>query len=140
MKKNRIEFYRFFAVGFAAFLLDFGILNTLVYVFDFKAELFNFVLVANIVSTVCAILFGFYFQKRWTFKIIERNKTKTEFALFMVLQSFNLLFYNALVFNLLIKGLGLSIPLSKVLTISIQTFSSYFAMKYLVFKTGLAKQ
>ncbi len=133
MKRLNKEIVRFVVVGFSAFIIDFGILNTLVFVFDFRAQLFNFILLANVISTVSAVLFAFYFQKKWTFRIIDSQKAKTEFFLFVGLQLFNILFYSTLLFNLLVNAFDVPIPVAKILVVGGQTVTSYVAMKYFIF-------
>ncbi len=134
-KTLNTQVFRFLVVGFSAFLIDYGTLFILIEVFKFNLELFNFILVANIISTVIAVLFGFYFQKKWTFKTINSEKAKMEFVLFIALQVFNILFYNALLFNIFRYNLSLDALIAKPLVVVFQTITSYMAMKFIIFKT-----
>lgn len=136
MVKSKLnsQVVRFLIIGFSAFLIDYGTLNLLVKVLKFDLELFNFILVANIISTILAVLFGFYFQRKWTFKTINSNKAKREFMLFILLQLFNIIFYNTIIFNILRTNIGLDVAIAKPIVVVFQTVTSYLAMKFIIFK------
>ena len=136
LRKLNREYIKFLVIGLSAFLIDFSILNTLVYVFGFRTQLFNFVLVANVVSTVTAVLFGFYFHKHWTFNSKSYKKIKNELFLFVGLQLFNIVVYNSVVFNIFVNVFEVPIPISKILVAGMQMVTSYIVMKFWIFSNS----
>ncbi len=124
---------RFAFVGLSAFFIDFGILNFLVYVCDFRVMLFGNILVANVISTVTAVVYAFILQKRWTFQITDSHRRKRQFVSFVALQGFNLVVYNTLVFNFLVNNSHAPIPVSKIIVAAVQMVSSYLCMRFLIF-------
>ena len=133
MRRLNKEFIRFLIVGFTAFLIDFIILNVLVYIFEFTYELFNFVLVANLISSAISLPFGFYYQRKVTFKDGSSEKTGRKFTMFISLQLTNTIVYNVFIFNALINFLSVPIPISKVIVVGCMAVTSYLVMKYLIF-------
>lgn len=134
MRKLIREQVKFLIVGFGAFLIDFAILNGLVYGLDYRDKLFDFALIANIISTITAVLFAFYFQRHWTFRASNSGAQKQEFGLFVGLQAFNVLIYSTLMFNYLINTTHILIPIAKIIVVAIQMISSYLVMKFVIFK------
>ncbi len=133
MEKLNTEITRFLLVGGSAFIVDFLILNFLVYMLGFQTRLFGYILVANVTSAAVAVLYGFILQKKWTFKRVQNNDIRREFIGFASLQVFNIVFYNVLVFNILNETLRVPIPVSKIIVACSQAITSYMIMRHIIF-------
>lgn len=127
------EFQRFFIVGVTAFLLDFGLLNFMTYILDFRVVLFDLIYLPNIISTVTAVIYGFILQKRWTFKDTSSAQSKIQLTKYFSVHLLNLILYNSILFGILLN-LGVLIPIAKIITNTLQMFSSYILFKKFVFK------
>jgi putative flippase GtrA len=126
------EFVVFFVGGVTAFLLDFSILQFEILVLHYNATLFNFIFIPNLISTGIAIFYAFAFQKFIAFREKE-GKVYEQFAKHVSLQGANLIVFNTILFGIFLS-FGLSVTFSKIIVTGIQTFWSFFAYKFFVFK------
>jgi len=126
------EFRNFIIGGGSAFIIDFSILFSLVYILQIKAELFDFIFIPNIISTSISIVYSFFFQKHISFKS-SSEKAKTQFGKFILVQAFNLSVFNGILFGLLLNT-HLSVAFSKILSTSVQMGFSFMMYKFFVFK------
>lgn len=125
------EFKMFFIGGITAFILDLAILQTQVKLLNFDLKLLGFIFVPNIISTVIAVIYSFFFQKFVAFKNNSASKKK-QFAKHIVLHTFNIIIFGAFIFGLLLN-MTHSSGISKIITTGIQTLWSFFAYKLFVF-------
>jgi len=126
------EFRNFLIGGLTAFLVDFGLLAFQTYILNFKLELFGFIYVPNVISTVIALVYSFYFQKYISFKG-NQQKVKTQFPKFVFVSIFNLLLFGVIVFSILMD-LHIVIPIIKIITTGFQMCTSFILYKFFVFK------
>lgn len=126
------EFQKFFVVGISSFLLDFAILNFLLYIVNLNTFLFGIISVPNLISSITAILFNYILQRRWTFKS-ENTAVIRESLKFFSVHGFNLIIFNGILFGFLAQ-LGFPKPLVKIFVTGVQLFFSFALYKFFVFK------
>lgn len=131
------EFQKFFVSGVLAFLLDFGLLNLQVYILKFQSVLFEVIFIPNVISTTAGITFNFLMQRYWTFNDREKDTAAKEGIKYLAVQFFNLVFFNGLVFGIIIQ-LGVLIPVAKIITNGLQMICSYILFKYFVFGSKMS--
>lgn len=126
------EFRNFFIGGITAFALDFSILYFLTNILNWRAELFDLIVIPNIISASISIIYNFFFQKHIVFKG-SSSKVEKQFGKFVLVQLSNLILFSGILFGLLVN-LFISLLLSKVITTAVQMFYSFLLYKFFVFK------
>ena len=79
-QKEAKRFVKFSIVGAAGALLDFGILNLLIFAFGWNSNLGK--VAANIISTGLAIISNFTWNRLWTFPESRSRKKRTQLPQF----------------------------------------------------------
>jgi putative flippase GtrA len=82
-KKIFFEFIKFATVGTGGVLIDFVLLNTLSWITGITSG--SAIIPLNVISFSTALLFTFFFNKRWTFGDLSVGKNYKKFALFMLI-------------------------------------------------------
>ena len=90
--RERTRFLKFAVVGVIGAIVDFGIANLLVYVFDVQ------LVVAGTISFICAILSNFTWNRVWTYPDSRSKSPVTQFIQFAVIS---------------VLGLAIRIPILK---------------------------
>lgn len=143
LKKIPIKFYRFLVIGLSNFVIDFIIFNILFHVLQIQTkivlsqELSAVLFLANIISVAIASVFGYYFNRSWTFENKSDN-VASQYSKYLLVAVVNI-FLNNLIFGLLVNKVFASnafavTTVSKVMATSFQVISSYLLYKYVVFR------
>lgn len=141
LKTYRVQqFIRFFISGGLAFLVDFGILMVLLYVFkytdSYTVGIFGVTLhlvYANLISTFLGTVVSFILNKYYAFQSRTNSReTSKQFSQFFVVGVFNYFVHNILFgyATLLI----IPAPVAKFVLIALQMVWSFFLYKIVVFK------
>ncbi|MCB9107490.1 MAG: GtrA family protein [Anaerolineales bacterium] len=96
-KKEAKRFIKYGIVGVLGTIIDFSILNFLIFVVGWSTPFGK--LMANIVSTSVAIISNFVCHRAWTFPESQSRKKRTQLAQFTIVSLVGLLL-NTLVFYL----------------------------------------
>ena len=90
--RERTRFLKFAVVGTIGAVVDFGIANLLIYVFDVNLVL------AGTISFICAILSNFTWNRLWTYPDSRSKNLVTQFIQFVVIS---------------VMGLAIRVPILK---------------------------
>jgi len=135
--KLPLNFYKFFIVGSTGVVINISIFNILYYILNFKLELFDFIIMANVVSTLLTTIYGYVLNKSWSFEDKSPDITK-QFSKYLILAIINNTLNAIMVGILTAKKCGPSSCLPPTLAIIIATamltISNYFLYKLIVFK------
>ena len=96
-KKEAKRFVKYGIVGVLGTIIDFGILNFLIFVMGWSSPFGK--LLANVVSTGAAIISNFICHRSWTFPESQSRKKRTQLVQFTIVSIIGLLL-NTLVFYL----------------------------------------
>lgn len=149
LKKFPVNFYKFVIVGGTVFVIDFIVFSILFHILkvQFKLTLWQIseqialvFSLPNIISVSLASVFGYYFNKTWSFENAS-DHVASQFSKYLGVAIFNNLINNVIFGFLLYSFLAplslspfISTSVSKVLATSFQVVSSYLLYKYVVFK------
>ncbi len=140
---ERTRFLKFAIVGIIGAIVDFGIANLLVYVFDVQ------LVVAGTISFICAILSNFTWNRLWTYPDSRSKSPVTQFIQFGVISVLGLairipiLKYGEPLLLRFFEGLPFQIPiftpdfLAKNFTLAIAViivmFWNFFVNRYITY-------
>lgn len=129
----RREFLGFVAIGIASFLLDFAVLNGLIYLLKFNPYVFGLISIPNLISTTLALASSFLLNRIVNFKTTE-ERLHTQLGKYL-LTTFLAWGVENLVFGLFVR-LGLVEPLAKIAVYAIFTPVTFLVYKLVVFRSN----
>jgi putative flippase GtrA len=147
IKKDKItsEFSRFFLVGLSNTVVDFSVLNLLIFSIGLNDNNFNYIMFKT-TSFLSSSANSFFWNKKWTFNK-KSKKTKKEIFLFLTVATsglfLNVLFSTKIFifmneyFSFIPKNYTANI--SALLGLSILIIWDFFGYKYFVFKKIIQK-
>ncbi len=130
------RFIKFAIVGAFGALLDFAILNFLVFVVGMPEEF------ANIISVSCAIISNFTWNRLWTFPESQEKPVHTQFGSFALVNLVGLAINEVvfvatlnLVFEPMFPGnIKLALNLAKAVAIGVVLFWNFFANRVTTYR------
>ena len=130
------EFIRFGIVGVLYTLVDFGLLNILM--FSFKINSGSWFIVLRSFTFMVGVLVSFNFNKDWTFRG-DKKEQKLKLIKFIFVSLITLLINNSITgrlipFNFLILNGYLWANICTLLGAIVAIIARYFLSKYLIFK------
>jgi putative flippase GtrA len=125
------QFLRFFVIGFGVFIVDFTILNTLVYLVDFDVFVLGIISLANVVSTTVGLILTFILNRYWTFGIKGRSRMGSQSMKFLG-TAIVVWVLHQIAFGSLVQ-LGVIHPVSKIIVMAVQMVVNFLLYKFVVF-------
>lgn len=126
------EVIRYFVVGFGTFIIDFSLLNFLVYIVEFDPIWFGLFSAANVISTSLALVITFTLNRWWTFGIKTSDKVLSQSSKFILTSMTVWLIHNA-TFGILVQ-VGIIHPIAKIMVMAVQMVVNFVLYKYVVFR------
>lgn len=137
LKDKRL--FRFLIVGALAFVVDAGLLATMIYILNFNPywqTVINGVelniSIANATSIILAYCFNFVLQRMWAFQARDQKWQQQAWKFIIVAVIAYIL--NNLIFGFLVKQLFINELISKVIVTALQMIWSFIMYKLIVFK------
>lgn len=123
--KKTEELQKFLIIGGVSTLINYGVFFLL-----FEYVRLNHIVSASI-GYLTGLVFGYFFNRTWTFKS-ENNSKKKEFGSYFFVYMISLILSMSLL-ELLVK-LGIDPRLGNIAAIALSTISNFIGCKFLVFK------
>lgn len=127
MKNIAIQFTKFCLVGLTNIAADLSLLNLFILIFHLN------VYVSATISFLLVGFNSFYWNGKWTFNALDKNKIWHQFAKFMIFNSIGLLINNGFMF-FFISQHELNYNLAKLLATLFVLFWNFSTSKYWTFK------
>lgn len=138
IEKYKHQFLKFFFIGIINSVIDFSILNSLIYAFQLDHRNLKY-LVFKLISFLVACGHSFYWNKTWVFKKSSSQNIKSELSLFYLIAS------GGLIINILVSTIVFSISknyLSEIFSANLGALTGlvfvtvwdFIGYKFIVFK------
>jgi len=133
------QFCRYATVGVANTLVDFGILNLLMWSTDIYRG--KTLILLNSISFLIAVIHSYIWNKLWAFKGTQKSGIFTQFTQFLVITLIGLLFNSGIVYIISSQMnplFGLSIKvwtnIAKIIATAVSLIWNFIGYKFIVFK------
>ena len=125
VRKNK-EFFKFLIIGSASSLINLFIFYLFFYLFKINEFM------SSTIAYVAGVIFGFFFNKNWTFKYKQKRWLHLMGKYFLV-YTFNL-FVGLISFKVINENTNLEEIVVQILIIMITAFCNFFGLKFFVFR------
>lgn len=129
-KQTAHQFLKFVLIGCCSLILNYG-----TFFISFKKLSLNYLL-ASALGYAAGLVISYTFNRLWTFKSKEENKTK-EFSLFITVYLISL-GLSLITLKVLVGTFQLSPLLANLFAIGVSTVSNFTGLKLFVFRTSFS--